>query len=94
MIDMTDLIARLDNGLFYTASGEASDAHEQAAFMLRELVAERDRLREVLKPFADAAENLDDNDKDHWGLWDHPASMDLTVKCLRDAHAALGGENG
>ena len=58
------------------------------------LRAENARLREALKPFADAAESLADDDKDQWDLWESPAAMGLTVKNLRDARAALGGENG
>ena len=55
------------------------------------LRAENARLSAAMKPFADAAENLDDSDKDHWDLWAHQAAMDLTVGCLREARAALGG---
>lgn len=51
--------------------------------------AREKRLREALKPFADAAETLDDNEKNHWKLWERPVAMDLTVKCLRNACAAL-----
>lgn len=42
MTDPTELIARLENGFFYTQSGEASDVPDQAAAMLRTLAAERD----------------------------------------------------
>ena len=49
-------------------------------------------LREALKPFAEAAANIDDNEPDHREMWEHPASMSLTVSDFR--RAARATESG
>jgi hypothetical protein len=60
------------------------------------IAAERDRLALAnaellagLKPFGEAAEDVDDDDKDHWGIWEHPATIGLTIGDLRKASALL-----
>lgn len=46
------------------------------------------RAEEALRPFADAAVDLDETDKDDWHLWEHPAALDVKVADLRRAKAA------
>jgi hypothetical protein len=54
------------------------------------LMAERDRLRDALRPFAEAADDLDEDHIDKWEIWESPAAMSLTAGDLRKARAALG----
>ena len=42
---------------------------------------------EALKPFAEAAENCDDDDKDVWHTWEHPVGMDVSIGDYRRAQA-------
>ena len=53
-----------------------------------ELRAENERLREALKPFAEAAENLDESDHAVCALWENAAAMLLTAGDLRQARRA------
>lgn len=43
----------------------------------------------ALKPFADAAEDIDDSEPDNREMWEHPASMAVTVADFRRARTAL-----
>lgn len=52
---------------------------------------ERNRLRAALQPFADAAENLDDDFRDVSDIWEHSSAMSITGGDLRAARAALKG---
>lgn len=53
--------------------------------------AENERLRAVLKPFADAADAADDpRDKDASNIWERPVGMEITFGNLRRAREALG----
>lgn len=51
--------------------------------------AEIARLREALKPFAEAGDQLEESDRDRYAIWEHSAAM--TIKCgdLRKARSAL-----
>lgn len=51
---------------------------------------ERDGLREALKPFALAADDLDDQHGERSDIWEAPAAMSITAGNLRAARAALG----
>jgi hypothetical protein len=44
---------------------------------------------EALKPFAQAADDLDESDRDEAHLWEHPAAMNITVGNLRRAAALV-----
>lgn len=52
---------------------------------------ERDALRKALEPFAEAAENLDDNHRDNSPIWETPAAMGIDARHLRAARQALSG---
>jgi hypothetical protein len=41
---------------------------------------------EALKPFAEAAENLDDSHNDRFDIWESSAAMSITAGDLRHAH--------
>ena len=45
----------------------------------------RARVREVVGPFADAASDLDDTDKDSTDIWEAPCAMQVNVGHLRAA---------
>lgn len=47
------------------------------------------KLSEALKPFAEAAENLDDNHADGSPIWETSAAMGIDARHLRAARAAL-----
>ncbi|GJE37812.1 hypothetical protein [Methylobacterium persicinum] len=63
---------------------ERSEDAEASASALRERVAV---LEAILKPFSEAAENLDDDEHGH--LWESPAAMALDAEHLRAARTAL-----
>jgi hypothetical protein len=44
---------------------------------------------EALEPFANAAESIDETDKDGWNMWEHSASLDVTVADFRKARSTL-----
>lgn len=50
-----------------------------------------DGVEAALRPFAEAAENLDESDLDRYSIWEHPAAMCITVGNLRAAKKALAG---
>ena len=57
-------------------------------------LAERDRLREALKPFAEAGKDLDENDgDDRQDAWESPAAMSVTLGDFRKAGRALDGQS-
>jgi hypothetical protein len=51
--------------------------------------AQRDKLREALKPFAEAAESIDDTVPDRAEMWEAPAAMETTAGDFRRARQAL-----
>ena len=51
--------------------------------------AENEKLRAALKPFADAAEDLDEDDKDNRSIWEHWVGGCIEIGHLRAAAAAL-----
>jgi rhodanese-related sulfurtransferase len=59
-------------------SDEDSDA------LIRKLLA-------ALKPFADAAEVLDETDRDEWEAWEHPVAMNVKIGDFRKAQAVMKG---
>jgi chromosome segregation ATPase len=63
--------------------------------MARESVTrELDEVREVLKPFAEAADDLSDTHKDHVDIWETPASGQITAAHLRAARTIFLNHNG
>ena len=61
---------------------------------VKRLREENARLREALKPFAAAAEDLDEDDKDNLPIWEHWAAGSVEIGHLRAAAAAIrGNEN-
>lgn len=75
-----------------TAAAEAERGNELAARLATRPPAEDavERAKAALQPFADAAEDLDDEtDLDRHHLWESPAAMNITAGHLRIAHAAL-----
>jgi len=54
--------------------------------------AERDALRMALAPFAEAAENLDEDHRDNSPIWETPAAMGIDAIHLRHART-LAGDN-
>lgn len=67
---------------------------QTAEASLDAMTAERDEAREALKPFADAAEGIDETAHPDWEMWEHPASVNVHVRDFRRARAALAGSNG
>jgi len=56
-------------------------------------IARQDRqiatLWEALKPFAEAADNMDGDEPDNWSLWESPEATILTYADLRKARAIV-----
>lgn len=48
-----------------------------------------EKLEKALKPFADAYEDTDEKDLDHWDIWEHSAAMGITIGDLRKAKEVL-----
>lgn len=46
-------------------------------------------LADALKPFAEAAENIDDNEHDRWEAWEHSCAMAVSLGDFRNAYHAL-----
>lgn len=53
------------------------------------LIAAAPEMACALKPFVLAAEDIDDDELDNRSMWEHPASMNLTVGDFRNAMRAL-----
>lgn len=64
------------------------DAAEATA-KLEAAEAERDALRKALEPFAEAAEDLEDDHRDNSPIWEAPAAMGIDARHLRAARKAL-----
>jgi hypothetical protein len=47
--------------------------------MFKAAEVENRRLRELLRPFAVAGEDLDENDDDRGSVWEHPVAMNVTI---------------
>lgn len=95
-INKTDLVDRLRaqaDSMEKNLLGDSGIRLTEADCM-REAAAEISRLREALKPFAKAAEDIDDNNHDRWEMWEHPASMNIHVADMRRARTALEASNG
>ncbi len=48
-----------------------------------------EEMRELLKPFAEAADDLDDKHRDASPIWEAPAAMSIDAGDLRRAQAAI-----
>lgn len=66
-----------------------ADDYINTLLELQTAQAEASRLREALTPFAEAADGIDDTDRDSIEMWEHPASMQVTAGDFRRARAAL-----
>jgi len=66
----------------------------QAADALAAAQAENEKLRAALKPFAEAAADLDDNHADLSPIWESAAAMSIAAKDLRRACEALATPHG
>lgn len=64
---------------------------DQSPFVTRAETAEAQlkAAREALEPFAEAAENLDDNHADGSPIWETPAAMGIDARHLRRARTAF-----
>ncbi len=89
MSDYAELVKRLLELASREPGMDTADALETAATAISTLQGERDALAKALEPFAKAAEDIEDSDKDHWEMWEHHASMSVTVADFRNAHKAL-----
>ena len=56
---------------------------------LEAVEAQRDKLKEALKPFAEAAESIDDTVPDRAEMWEAPAAMETTAGDFRRARQSL-----
>ena len=56
------------------------------------LITELMEAREVVKPFAEAAQDIEDTDEDRWEIWERPEAMNITVGDLRRARNFLNKE--
>lgn len=63
-------------------------AKEAVSRILADAVSYIEELKSALAPFAEAAVDIEDDDKDHWPLWETDA-MDLTYGDLRRARSAM-----
>ena len=70
---------------------EAASEILKAARTILRLRAENEKLRAALKPFADAADDIEHGDKDSYNLWEHPAAMWITIGDLRNCQRILDG---
>lgn len=62
----------------------------QAASTLSALEQENVRLRDALRPFAEAAESTDANDDySSATIWEHSCALDITIGNLRQARRTL-----
>ncbi|MBO0141465.1 hypothetical protein JZX87_09850 [Agrobacterium sp. Ap1] len=73
----------------YAMIREQRNRADKAEAALAAKDAEIAALKAALEPFADAAENLDDDHKDSSPIWEAPAAMSIDAKHLRAARAAL-----
>jgi hypothetical protein len=66
--------------------GQQKAKTEAAEARVSSLEEENKRLREALKPFAEAGDNTDANDDySSASIWEHPCAMDITIGDLRRA---------
>lgn len=90
-----DILERLSrSGKFdslkgHYARGTGGIDVEAVVLCLDKVAAALDRATDALKPFADAAEGLNDDDPDRAEMWEHPASMSVTVADFRRAAKVL-----
>lgn len=69
--------------------GEAMEALWRREQVIKRLQRENEKLRGALRPFADAAVDLDEFDKNERDIWEHPVAGNITVDDIRAAAAAL-----
>jgi hypothetical protein len=85
MADLDELLARVGTvapAHRYVGGGDVRE-------LVTDLAAAIASLREALEPFARAAEDVDEVDDDRREMWEHPASLSVTVADFRRAHKAL-----
>jgi hypothetical protein len=75
------------------ATARIMNALHQSGDTLERQAAEIERLREALRPFALAAENMDGDEPDTLFIYDSPESAMIDYADLRRARAALTGED-
>lgn len=73
----------------HDANGVAELAIKHRDAAESELSALRARVREVVGPFAEAAADLDDADKDVTDIWEAPCAMQINVGHLRAARQLM-----
>lgn len=84
---LTDLSRNGRNDLEYAVA--CVNATPALLARIEQLEAEVRRLREALKPFADAAEDLDDAHRDDSDIWQAAVGMSIFAGDLRAARATL-----
>lgn len=94
MTDTAELIERLNRSLEFTNSLSAIGAMKDAASRLISLQEEVDRLREVLKPFAEAADGYDLDCQMGDEIQGLQAANEITVGDLVRARSALSRGGG
>ena len=94
---MDDIVGLLLDRAFRLATrdfnGDGARLAKEAADEILRLRAENEKLRAALKPFADAAEDLDEDDKDNRSIWEHWVAGYIEIGHLRAAAAALKETN-
>ena len=73
-------------------AGKVVEALMEVSQRIDALESENMALRAALKPFADAAEDLDEDDKDNRSIWEHWVAGYIEIGHLRAAAAAYLGE--
>jgi hypothetical protein len=87
MADLDELLALARR--VFVVEGDRTYFAEHPSIVGLQLVDAIASLREALKPFARAAEDIDEVDDDRREMWEHPASLSVTVVDFRRARKAL-----
>ena len=69
-----------------------ADNISKAASKINKMQDEIEKLRAALKPFADAADDLEEGETG--SLWDRPAAMNITCDDLRNSQLILNSSSG
>lgn len=88
---MADLLTQARNEARARNSYAKSRAghHQYVTDLMTQLCDEIEKLRGALKPFAEAAEDLDDNHPPQADIWESSAALDITATDLRKARVML-----
>ena len=90
---MSDIIEKLREYAQHAETRSERDTFEATINEITSLREENARLREALKPFAEAFESdYAEQEEDHWDLWESAAASILTYGHLRAAAAAILGK--